>query len=87
MRKKFKYCTYFYNIYSQPILRLIYKVEFPQEHKRKEKHKEKRNEDECSCPHPEHHMQILMCNTAAKSCLPEYTLSEESREKFNCDKI
>lgn len=43
MRKKFKYCTYFYNIYSQPILRLIYKVEFTQEHKRKEKHKEKRN--------------------------------------------
>lgn len=44
MRKKFKYCTYFYkHIHSQPILRLIYKVEFTQEHKRKEKHKEKRN--------------------------------------------
>lgn len=44
MRKKFnRYCTYFYNIHTQPILRLIYKVEFTQEHKRKEKHKEKRN--------------------------------------------
>lgn len=42
MRKKFKYCTYFYNIYSQLILRLIYKVGVAQEHKRKEKYKEKR---------------------------------------------